>query len=97
MIADLTKQYKIKQSKKSLKNWLTFPSQSRVCLELILYFKVTLHMEALGNYFMEVVKDNISFFYLITSQIITWQFSKQLGPVVIIYCCRLVATPQEIP
>ena len=46
---------------------------------------------------MEVVKDNIGFFYLITSQIITWQFSKQLEPVVIIYCCHLtVATLQEI-
>lgn len=67
-----------------------------MCLELILPFKVTLRMKALGNYFMEVVKDNISSFYLITSQIITWQFSKQLEPVVIIYCCHLVATPQEI-
>lgn len=67
-----------------------------MCLELIFPYKVTLCMEALGNYFMEVVKDNISFFYLITSQIITWQFSKQLEPVVIIYCCHLVATLQEI-
>ena len=47
---------------------------------------------------MEVVKDNIAFFYLITSQIITWQFSKQLElVVVIIYCYHLTAaTLQEI-
>lgn len=50
-----------------------------------------------GNYFMGVVKDNIGFFYLITSEIITWQSSKQLEPVVIIYWRHLIgATLQEI-
>lgn len=52
-------------------------------------YTVILPMKALGNSFMEVVKDNIGFFYLITSQIITWQFSMQLEPVVIIYCHHL--------
>lgn len=46
---------------------------------------------SLGNYFIGVVKDNIGFFHLITPQMITWQFSKQLEPAVIIYCCHYTA------
>lgn len=43
---------------------------------------------SLGDYSIGVVKDSMGFFHLITPPIISWQFSKQLEPEVIIYCCR---------
>lgn len=46
---------------------------------------------SLGNYSTGVVKDNIGFFHLITPWIISRQFTKQLEPAVIIYCCLYMA------
>ena len=51
-------------------------------------------MEALMPHWrmvLGVVKDNIGFFHLITQQIISWQFSKQLEPEVIIYWSHYMA------
>lgn len=82
-------------------DWLTFPTQGqrawRANFALQGHFTLGGSDNSLGNYFMEMVKDNVGFFHLITSEIITWQSSKQLEPVVIIYYRHLIgATLQEI-